>query len=489
MKINRKVLPFKIYGSLDSETPVEVLPQGFFTTLTNFYPKNGVVKKRGGISAIGSPIASGTMTGLHTVRSGNVDVLFRMYNDSGNKIDKWTGTAWTIVTTGLANSNTVTWDLAKYYYETGGVPYEAVVITNNSNYPALYYGTTYAELNTLVTSGTKYPKTAKFVEEIDGYLMTFNITENDTPSVSRKNRIRWCKLYDIATWEDDSYQDILGSGEITGVCRFNSELYVFTARSVTRVTPTGDEDVPFAFTYNIIPFGTLFHDSILEVKNKILYLGIDRSIRAFDGFKSVVLSEAVSSKMDTTPTNAWVAFDEADAQYLLYTSSGILSLDLGNQATTEIQSLNYGLETYAGTDGTPKFLTTYNNLPYAVQGKQVVKLHDNSAYADVGNVAITASLVTGYIPFGDRLEAKVGKVRLYSVFTGVDTAGNTGLTITGFGPSTTTTNANIISSVTGMDIEVNKWAKQLQFTIEHSSKVGGVRLNKLEIEILNSRQF
>ena len=476
MKRRKDSVVVGLYGSLDTETPEEMMGKGAFQTLTNFYPKNNVMKKRGVLSAISTPIASGNYTGLHGLNFQGNNTLFRMYNDSGNKIDKWTGGAWSSITTGLTHSDILRWSVSHYYYDDT----EVAILTNNNDDIGIYDNASYIELGT-VSSSAQRPVKAKFVIELEGYLLTFNIVQADG-GTRYNNRIRWCNIFDLTTWSNDDWQDILGSGEILGVVRFNTEVYVFTKNSITRISGTGDTTAPFSFTYHIVPFGSKWSQSIIDCKNKIVFPSSDYGVRAFDGFKSVLLSDKVDSLFNSSPELSSAAFDGDESQYVLQVGSDILAVDLGNPSSTEIDFVNFAKETYAG--GAVSFLTTLAETPYGVQGNNVVQLHIDGTQ-DLGVTPVSSELETGKFVLGNRLEAKLGKIRIYG--KELSGSGTTTITTTLY-PTGSTIVSAINLSPNGTDIQINQWVKQLKFNITNSASQR-INIYKIVIEVLNTRKY
>ncbi len=475
VKRNRSFITIPLQGSLDTETPEEIMQQKSFQTLTNFYSKNGVLKKRGVLTAQSTAISAGTFTGLVGYNFQGTDTLFRMYNNAGNNIDKRTTGSWSNIATGLTNSDTLRWGSTKFYYNNG----EVIIFTNNNDDLQVYNGTTTVTLSSL-SSSTQRPSKAKLVLELDGYLLAFNIVQADGATVYN-NRIRWCNAFDLTVWTDADYQDILSAGQILGAVRFNTEIYVFMENSIARITPTGNENAPFSFTYSIVPYGTKWNQSIVDFKNRLLFAGSDYSIRAFDGFKSIFLTDSVKTLFSTSPTIESAAYDDNEAQYILQLGSDILTLDLGTPVNTEIETLSFSKETYASGI---TMLTTLAGVPYGCQGLNVVKLHDTGTQ-DLATTSVSSDVITGRFILGDRIESKVGKVRIYGKET--SGTGTTTVTVTYY-PTESTVSSSINLSPNGTDIEINMWARQLKFEIANTA-AQSIRIDKIEVEILNSRKY
>jgi hypothetical protein len=220
---------------------------------------------------------------------------------------------------------------------------------------------------------------------------------------------------------------------------------------------------------------------IQECKNKIIFYSTsDNTVKAFDGFKSVILSEQIKSLLSAS-NNLSAGFDGTLAQYILQDSSAALTVDFGTPLDTEIATVNWSKETYPGAIS---FLCTLAEEPYCIYGNYVAQMHATGTQ-DIGSSTPAGTLTTGYYNFGDRMEAKIGKIRVYG--KELSGSGTTTVTLNLFGPTDTVTEA-INLSVTGTDIQVNRWARQFQLTFSNTANQT-ISVHKVEMELLNMRNY
>ena len=159
----------------------------------------------------------------------------------------------------------------------------------------------------------------------------------------------------------------------------------------------------------------------------------------------------------------------------------MLAVDLGSPISVEVDGLNFAKETYASGIS---FLTTLSDVPYGCQGDYVVSLH-NSGTQDLGATNVSATATTGKYIMGDRLEVKIGRIRVYgNEITGT---GSTTITTTVY-PSAATVAEAISLSANGTDIAIDQWARQLKFQISNTA-AQRVSVHKIEVEILNTRKY
>lgn len=246
---------------------------------------SGGISKRNGYTRLNSTALPDSIDGMadYVLVAGTqfmVAAAAGMY-----KMDAFDGT-WDDITgsTSIAGGNPMRFKVFE----------NAIVGTNGVDKVQVWTGTSTAS-DSDVNSDISLTK-AKYIESYAERLFFANVTVSSTDYPSR---LYYSAIDDKDAWTAADFVRI-GSDDgdvITGLIALGGYLYVTKKKSIFRVRATGDSTTPFTIQKTFADVGNVSPDSLQVVRNNLVFLSLE-GLAAFDGNKSIILSERIRPTMD-----------------------------------------------------------------------------------------------------------------------------------------------------------------------------------------------
>lgn len=247
------------------------------------------------------------------------------------------------------------------------------------------------------------PYKAKTIINYGNRLLVGGISEEESPSISRGGRLRWCAINNSDVWYDDDYEDLPErGGDIQKLDVLNGMCYAFFPSAVHRIMWTQSEDLPFTFTYDILSFGTNTPKTVQNCGNYLMFLGSDNILRAFNGSVAVEVAPQIRDLIAEYQPDC-AAYDSGRNMYILNATAAshnkkLICVCLSND--------EQGVKTVrAYTESYPEQIVglvyTDNKLYASIKGtsvNRVVLLNDSTQTTDYGSATITYSATTKLYP-------------------------------------------------------------------------------------------
>lgn len=225
-------------GLLTAKQPW-LLPQDAFSSLTNLYVQDGVLKKRLGYTEFGTKFSTDAILGIfrhidqtsgtEKILAANLDYLLEL-----------TGGAWAKVAHNTLVAAAV-WtgdeDNLIHTVQYGDTLYMA----NDKDKCQSYDGTTFDHFYPLI-SGVTYVESGAFLATMKRRLIIFKTTEGATYF---PQRARWSSATDQSDFTGDDCVDAPTGEHIQGIAQLGEDIIVYFDRSVWRFIYTGDATLPF----------------------------------------------------------------------------------------------------------------------------------------------------------------------------------------------------------------------------------------------------
>lgn len=187
-----------------------------------------------------------------------------------------------------------------------------VVLTNNVDAVRSY------DLDSLVVApiadlGTLAVTKAKLVVEFNGFILLMNIEQGGERQASR---VLWCDLNRPTTFNPESgdtlsgFQDLDYGDEILGASPMLGALYIYTRRSIWRVTVSGDPESTFAF--NRVYNEPLSQTGCLTFPNTLCSTGGAHYYMSRDGIYTFTPYIAVPERVDWIYLASGVIYEPLD---------------------------------------------------------------------------------------------------------------------------------------------------------------------------------
>jgi hypothetical protein len=283
-----------LIDGLDTSKPGEYISDNAATAVQNFTVRRGLLKKRNGLSAVGSAISTANeiMAGRELSREG-VKYNVRIGLD---KIERYnTGSsAWVDITgTDLTGSTNDLIDTA--------IPVlsgkQILCIANGIDPIRKWLGTG----NTAALGGT--PPVPKYIQEYKTYLVCANIGGG----VDVGQRVQWCDTADPENWSTGNAgsTDLCEDGEdITGLNIFGDYLAVHKPSSIYLGSLVSSNDI-FRFDRRSVGKGTIANHTICNLPTgEQIFLAND-GIRIFNGVSAPLVNETVNEEIRDSLNQAY----------------------------------------------------------------------------------------------------------------------------------------------------------------------------------------
>ena len=312
------------------------------------------------------------------------------------------------------------------------------------------------------------------------------------------NRLTYSGTGDLTSFDDNNWEDMPergGSGNIglNAIKVFKGAAYIFADNAIHRINDTGNVNLPYSFDYDILPIGCKNPDAIKIFNNTMVFPASDGTIRAYDGFKSYVLSAKTLKRTKTdAPTSG--GYDSIYNRYVCNSSNSATRLiaidlrgykDIGALSTSgvDLSDVKVFEETYPHNIS---FLASTVNGCYALFTNTTAiytgKLWVDATYTDPSTTAIAYSFTTKRYDLGTIVNnsskyhsggvCMKGNLLYLEVkgFTTTTAAPTTKITVTCY-PSGETVVSNVALIATGVTIPIEKTCQDFTVTIEGSTTV------------------